>query len=354
MSRIVVGALAGAVVSVLAGMGLAQSSATIHVDVAKKGAAVPSTLYGIFIEDINHAMDGGLYAELVQNRSFEEGVLPPGMKLVGRNGRQRMEVANLPADVPAERRNMPWPWRDNAMWDENRALVGWSLDNAGGAKSTMKLTDANPMNAASSRSLELAVDAGENSRAMLSNSGYWGISVADRTAYQLRFFLRPGSFNGTVTASLESTDGKAYATHEFPAVKAGESWQELSASLVANGTDPQARLVLSFRGQGTLQVDFVSLFPPTYQNKSNGLRKDLAELVVGLKPAFIRWPGGCYVEGWSHESTRISAAPWASRKSGRGCTSTGNIARPTASVITNTSPSAKNSKPSRSMRSSEA
>ncbi|HEY2883383.1 MAG TPA: alpha-L-arabinofuranosidase C-terminal domain-containing protein [Pirellulales bacterium] len=276
----------------------AAAQATIHVDLKAEKAAIPATLYGIFLEDIDHGVEGGLYGELIQNRSFEEGVLPPGVKLVADRNGQHMESVHIPGPIPG-------PWGGNAHWDKNRELVGWSLKNDGAAKGTMKLTEANPMNKASTRSLEIAIPdpvAGKDDRVALANSGFWGIGVKQDTPYKLRFFLRPGTFSGDVTATLESDDGKVLASQDFHDIKAGENWVEQKATLTANATDPKAHFVLSFRGQGTLQVDYVSLFPPTFKDRPNGARKDLAQYLADLKPAFVRWPGGCYVEGWSWES----------------------------------------------------
>ncbi len=157
-----------------------QRAAMIKVDLQQPGAAVPAGLYGIFMEEINQGFDGGIYAELVRNRSFEEGALPPGMKLVTKeNGELRMELEKLPAGVPQEKWEMPWPSFMNCGWDPNRELVGWSLKTQGGASGRMEATAANPMNAASSRSLKLQLDAGQGDGATVSlvNEGYWGINV---------------------------------------------------------------------------------------------------------------------------------------------------------------------------------
>jgi alpha-N-arabinofuranosidase len=282
-----------------------EGDATIRVDLREEKAPVPAALYGIFMEEISHAFDGGIYAELIQNRSFEEGLLPPGMKLVKKeDGSLKMELAKLPPGVPAEKHDMPWPWNMNCGWDPDRELLGWSLRNEGGARGQMKTTAANPMNAASARSLELTLTPSEEGegRVDLLNSGYWGINVQEGTSYQLKFHLRPGTFQGDVVGLLESKDGTVLASHEFGTLKPGESWRKHTATLKATGTDPGARFVLRFRGQGTLQVDWVSLFPPTFKNRPNGLRPELAKYLADLKPAFVRYPGGCYVEGLSFEA----------------------------------------------------
>jgi len=283
----------------------ADLSASIRVNLQDQKAPISPALYGIFMEEINHAFDGGIYAELIQNRSFEEGIVPPGMKLVkNANGSLRMEIEKLPPDVPKDRWDMPWPWNGNCSWDPARELIGWSLQNDGGAKGEMKITEANPMNKASARSLELTITPPQLSggRVRLINSGYWGISVQSGTTYDLIFYLRPATFAGKLAASLESNDGKILAVNDFGSIKPKQSWQVFTAKLTASGTDPKARFVLSFNGTGTLQVDWVSLFPPTYKNRPNGLRIELAKYLEDLKPDFIRYPGGCYVEGLSWES----------------------------------------------------
>jgi len=292
----------------LAGWARAQDegfTATICIDLQDKKAPVSPTLYGIFMEEISHAFDGGIYAELIQNRSLEEGILPPGLKLVKKeDGTLKMELMKLPEGVPAAKWDMPWPWFMNCGWNPNRDLLGWSLRNEGGAQGEMKITEANPMNAASARSLELSVTLSQDAggRVALVNGGYWGINVQAGAPYELKFFLRPGAYEGEVTALLESKDGRPLARHDFGAVKPGESWQRFVAALQATGADPAGRLALCFRGKGTLQVDWVSLFPPTYKGRPNGLRIDLAKYLEELKPSFVRYPGGCYVEGLSFES----------------------------------------------------
>ena len=85
-------------------------------------------------------------------------------------------------------------------------------------------------------------------------------------------------------------------------MKPGETWQKLTATLKATGTAPKGKFVLSFRGKGTFQVDWVSLFPPTFKNRPNGLRPELAQYLADMKPAYVRYPGGCYVEGFAWES----------------------------------------------------
>lgn len=276
--------------------------ASLRVDLKAERAPVPASLYGIFAEELSHAFDGGLYAELIQNRSFEEGVLPPGMKLVKKpDGGLKMELTKLPDGVPPNKWDMPWPWNMGCNWDPGRALLGWSLLKEGGAGGEMAPTEANPLNRGRLRSLALTVKAGQG-RLGLANGGYWGINAVAGREYKLRFSLRPGSFRGTVRAALETREGKLLAARDCGAVEPGETWRRFDFVLAATGDDPKARLVLWFEGEGALQVAFVSLFPPTWRGQPNGLRPDLAEYLAELKPAFVRYPGGCYVEGQSWEN----------------------------------------------------
>lgn len=279
-------------------------TATLRVDLQKTTRPVSPALYGIFLEEISHAFDGGLYAELIQNRNFSEGIVPPGMKLIKKkDGALKMELDRLPPGVAREKWDMPWPWMMNCGWDPKRELIGWSLENAG-ANGRMKLTEANPRNAASPRSLEITVAPAGKGQGDVSlvNQGYWGIAVQAKASYALKIILRPGTFAGRLTAVLRGKDGHELARHDFGDVRPSDAWQTLTAALQAAGADPEARLSLDFHGRGTLQVGWVSLFPPTYKNRPNGLRIDLARYLDELKPAFIRYPGGCYVEGLSFES----------------------------------------------------
>ncbi len=280
-------------------------SANIRIDLNNVKTPVSKGLSGIFMEEISHGFDGGIYAELVQNRSFEEGIVPPGMKLVKDDeGKLRIELVSLPAGVAEKDWPMPWPWNGNCGWNLSRELVGWSLENSHGSASTMKIVLENPMNQASERSLRLdmiPVD-GRIAKTSLINSGYWGMNIVKDTVYDLNFYLLPSGFKGIVTATIASKNGIRLAEHSFGPVKKSKNWRKFSARITATGSDPEACLVLTFEGSGTLQVDWVSLFPPTFRNTPNGLRPDLANYLADLKPDFIRYPGGCYVEGLSWES----------------------------------------------------
>lgn len=281
-----------------------QGPAIISIDLQKEKAPVSPGLYGIFLEEIHHAFDGGLYAELIRNRSFEDGLVPPGMKLVSRpDGGLKMELESLPAGVPKEKWEMPWPWNGNCDWDPENALRGWSMRDPSDS-SAIRLSTRHPLNKANTLSLELDLgkSKGQRGELCLINEGYWGIPVGKGIDYDLNFYLRPGSFKGKIIVALEDENEQVLASHCFNDFGSHGEWEKKTCKLSAQGSAPDAKLTLTFKGKGQLQIDYVSLFPPTFKNRENGLRPDLANYLADLQPDFVRYPGGCYVQGLSWES----------------------------------------------------
>ncbi len=274
----------------LTAVGASARDGSIIVDAAVPGPVVPPTLYGIFFEEISHAGEGGLYAELIRNRGFEDANVPPSCRV--ENG------VLIPPRTPHFWRDpevSAWtmPWTVTSRWP------GWSLETTGGASAAIDLVDVEPLTGATPHSLQVTIaslPAGDG-RVAIANEGFWGISVTDGRDYRLRFHARSGQgFAGPLRASLEGADGQTIASETFTAPPA--AWTQYRATLRAGRTDPHARFVLSFGSTGRVWVDFVSLFPAdTFHGRPDGLRRDLAETIAALKPAFIRWPGGCFVEG---------------------------------------------------------
>jgi len=273
----------------LMGPALAADSATVTVDLKKKGSEVSPHLYGIFFEEINHAGDGGLYAELVRNRGFEDANLPPACRREG--------DFIIPPRTPhfwrkLEASDWRMPWHVDSEWP------GWTMETTGGSEADFKLVQDQPLNAATPHSLQVTIRSlNPAGRVAVINDGYWGMAIRSGENYKLSFFLRASGVPVPLVATLESADGKVLARSQIDA-EGGDDWKKYQAVLHATATDPKARLVLSFLKRGQAWLDFVSLFPEkTFLNRSNGLRPDLAQMVADLKPGFIRFPGGCFVEG---------------------------------------------------------
>jgi len=231
------------------------STGRITVRVNEPGPAISPNLYGIFFEEINHAGDGGLYAELVRNRSFEEN------------------------DTTA-----PWTLRPDAP--------------ASGAISIIERSDGGQFNR---QALEIRVEDPSAGPVGAVNGGYWGMGLVRGRTYDLSIEARGiDGFTGPLTVQLEGPDGAVLAKGATKPVT--KDWQRYTVSLKATGTAPEGRLFVGSGRKGTVQVDMVSLFPrDTFKKRPNGLRADLAAMLTGLSPAFVRFPGGCWVEGETME-----------------------------------------------------
>ena len=227
--------------------------ATLQIDLAHTGHKVPARFYGLMTEEINHSYDGGLYAELIQNRSFQDN-----------------------PNVPAH----------------------WSLVQTGDGVGSLTLDRSQPLSAALPVSLRLDISrAGGPVGA--ANDGYWGVPIKSRTAYRASFYARttPG-FTGPLTLALESADGtRSYAHVRVSDLTA--DWKQYSVTLKTGRDMPAApgRFVVTSDQPGTVWLNLVSLFPPTYKNRSNGFRPDLMQKLDAMRPTFLRLPGGNYVEG---------------------------------------------------------
>lgn len=233
---------------------VSAETATITVVADKPSHKVAPTLWGVFFEDINLSADGGLYAELVRNRSFEDS-----------DELQHWSVVNEKGSEAAATVTCEHPWADNPLFTRNKRSLKLRVGGAGGAG--------------------------------VSNSGYWGIPVKAGETYHLSFAARcEGAADMPMTASLESKDGKSHGSAEVKV--SGKGWTTSRVELKSNANDTDARLVLRAKSAGTVFLDMVSLFPAaTWKSRANGLRGDLAEMLVELNPAFVRFPGGCWVEG---------------------------------------------------------
>jgi alpha-N-arabinofuranosidase len=248
----------------------ADSPATLEVDAGKPGVAIPAGFFGLMTEEINHSYDGGLFAELIQNRTFQD-------------------------PVPRPAGGGPGP-RPGGLAPGSRGggvPVHWSVVGPGKATTD----NADPVNAALPVSLKLDLGGDESG---VANDGYWGIPVRPDTTYTASFYAKGGGgFAGPVTASLRTDDGNVtVAKSETPPITG--AWKKHTITLKTAHDAPstaKARFVLSASGQGSVTFSLVSLFPPTYQDTPNGLRPDLMKLLAELRPKFIRLPGGNYLEG---------------------------------------------------------
>ncbi len=249
------------------GAGVAMAQVEINIDLDDRGIEISPMLNGIFYEDINHSADGGLYAELIRNRSFEEFELQ----------RRRRRPGDEENDEPwrEERQNNIQSWRE----------VG---------ECTLELTTEGLLNDKQGHALVADV---EEAGAGVQNEGFWGINAVNGTQYRLSLWVKVMEGNpAKLTASLISEEGENVGTVDITD-HLGNEWQKVETTLIATGNDPQAHFELTADSPCKLALDVVSLFPPTYKNRPNGLRPQLMEMLAAMRPKFLRFPGGCNVEG---------------------------------------------------------
>ncbi len=277
--------------SLLAGSALfgqaQQKVTTLTVDVSKPGIEVPKGLWGVFYEEINRAGDGGLVPEMIYNMGFEEKNIPDGVGF---------EKGNLIAPVKPMYNNGSIRNFTQAFNAGDKS-EGWKLEPLTGSKASMEVVEDKPLHPANPHSLALNIT--ENAGGVsLINSGFVGIALDKGETYDFFFYVRADkSYKGKIVATLVDANGKVLTTNEF-AVKSYGKWLKYSAVITAPVTDNQVKLKLSFNATGKLNLDYVSLMPQkTF--KYHGLRQDLARTLAELQPKFIRWPGGCIVEGFT-------------------------------------------------------
>jgi len=215
---------------------------------------ISDRLIGVFFEDINYAADGGLYAELLQNRDFEY--------------------------TPADRKYHDSAWNSKNSWTANR--LSFTIDSA------TPLHPNNPHYA--------VLDAASSGGALI-NSGYDGIPLKQGGEYELSLFARNADGKSTgLLVKLVGQDGSVLAQADIQIRT--QQWQKYTAKLTAAADAPDARLELQMADAGRLLLDMVSLFPKnTFKGRSNGMRADLAETIAAIHPRFIRFPGGCVSHG---------------------------------------------------------
>jgi alpha-N-arabinofuranosidase len=247
--------LASILICATAAVSCLAANPTFTIDASHPAGKVSPKLYGLMTEEINHSYDGGLYAELIRNRAFLDNATTP---------------------------------------------VHWSVVNDNDAAATIALDSTNSFNDKLTTSLRLSVTkAAKNQPAGVANSGYWGIPVQPNTRYRASLLARADpDFSGPTTVSIVSEDGQTvYAKEKFSGLTT--AWKKFELTLKTGKVAPttKARFAITLDRPGTVWFGMVSLFPPTWNDRPNGLRKDLMQMLVDMNPKFLRFPGGNYLEG---------------------------------------------------------
>lgn len=226
----------------------APAQAPLIVQADKPGPSVSPHMWGIFFEDINFGADGGLYAEMIKNRSFEFPMPMTGWKEIKRGGNGKTLIVNREKEKPS-----------------------------------------NP------RYAQLQIDAGSG-RYGLSNEGFRGMGIQKGERYNFTVSMK--RISGEVSMKIEAQSDSGRMIGEASPVQVSGDWKKYRLSFTATDSASRGRLLILFQGNGLIEMDDLSLFPQhTWKDRPGGLRKDLVQLLADLHPGFLRFPGGCIVEG---------------------------------------------------------
>lgn len=217
---------------------------------------ISDLLVGVFFEDINYAADGGLYAELIQNRDFEY--------------------------TPADKEGHDPDWNSRTAWSLKGNNATFTID------SVQPIHPNNP---------HYAVLKTDRPGASLTNEGFDGIVLKAGDKYKFSVFARTlEGKNGKLQVRLTGKDGRIYAEGSTGGLS--REWKKLNVTLAAKENVSDARLEIAPTTAGTISLDMISLFPEkTFRNRPNGLRADLAQAIADIHPRFVRFPGGCVAHG---------------------------------------------------------
>ncbi|MDE3234838.1 MAG: alpha-L-arabinofuranosidase [Bacteroidota bacterium] len=216
-------------------------------------AKIEPTMWGVFFEDINFGADGGIYAELVKNRSFEF----------------------------------------------SNPLMGWTIKQKKFREGAVVVQNRQNSNTANPRYIQVNVEHAEEADITLINEGFRGMGIKkDLRYYFSLMYQQPLATKLQLHVSLIDTLGNVLGDTVFvPTLNDGE-WHKQSVSFLSHATFPKAQLKIDFTGEGSISLDMLSLFPAdTWKGRPGGMRADMVQLLADMKPGFIRFPGGCIVEG---------------------------------------------------------
>ena len=224
------------------------------IDASRTVNSVSQDLWGIFFEEINHAGQGGLYSQQVQNTNFESATA------------------------------------DYAPWAELTAA---------GVQYTVQLSVERPLNAYNPTALKVTTRGAAGGAVGVVNPGYWGINLVNRSAFDLSLWVQSSSVTA-LTAAITSADGGA--VYGSVNLTVSDGWTSQTARIPLSSSDPNARLQLTWphaagAASTVVWLDVVTLLPVEGWRGLPYIREDLAELIAAMQPSFVRFPGGCYVEG---------------------------------------------------------
>jgi alpha-L-arabinofuranosidase len=229
----------------------------IRIDAAKYIADINPSMYGVFFEDINLGADGGIYAELIKNRSFEFTKPLMGWKVEQK------------------------PFREGAVMVISRQE---------------KDQQSNP------RFLRVKLQNNRKDALVMTNEGFRGMGIKEGLRYDFSFLYRTKAEGLKMHIYLVSDAGQKIGGTTIEVENSKDEWKKHRVSFIATSRELRGKFSISFEGDGTIDLDMVSLFPSdTWKGRQGGMRADMVQMLADLKPGFLRFPGGCIVEGFDLE-----------------------------------------------------
>lgn len=233
--------------------GIAQSTAPIVVKANEIKATIQPTMWGVFFEDINFGADGGLYAELVKNRSFEFF----------------------------------------------KPLMGWTIRGKQFKEGDALILNRKEANSANPRFIRIAARNAVKGDLNMTNEGFRGMGIKKGVRYDFSIMYRQQMPGIQLHIELINADGQNIGDTVFIPSASDTAWHKQAVSFHATATEPKAKMNIWFEGSGVIDLDMISLFPgDTWKHRPGGMRADMVQLLADMKPGFIRFPGGCIVEGY--------------------------------------------------------
>ncbi len=230
-----------------------QTNSSVIVKVNQPVAQIPATLWGVFFEDINFGADGGIYAELVKNRSFEFF----------------------------------------------KPMMGWTVQQKKFTEGAIQVLHRQGTNLSNPRFLRVALNKAVKGDIGITNEGFRGMGIKKDLRYDFSVLFQTAGNDIKLYIELLNAKNEIIGSSSMNLKAGTNDWQKQSVGFVANATDSKAKLNIWFEGNGTVDLDMISLFPEdTWKKRPGGMRADMIQLLADMKPGFIRFPGGCIVEGF--------------------------------------------------------
>jgi len=231
---------------------VAQSAKTYTIKANELKAEIQPTMWGVFFEDINMGADGGIYAELIKNRSFEFA----------------------------------------------SPLMGWTIKRKQFIEGDVQVLNRKDVNSANPRYIQVTATNAVKGSLSLTNEGFRGMGIKNGLRYDFSVMYRLKSPGVKLHLELLNSKGEIIGEGLLSPETTGNDWKKQSVSFNAIAAEPKAKFNIWFEGNGVIDLDMISLFPgDTWKNRPRGFRADMVQMLADMKPGFIRFPGGCIVEG---------------------------------------------------------